>query len=278
MGACNGNFPPTSIVSMRKGQASGCFELTNVGLVARTDSPSEPRLYVQDAATGDFSAVLAKCAATATHACPAAVRTAIPQLYDTFTDGAKLNLRGYYQFGAVTQFEEFYIEDIVDTCSTMSRPAPIKLAVTELTRDARTAAAKWFQRATVDIPATDPLVLYDFSPPELLLGQPACPDSAGFAMIPRSSGSTAPAACSGQTNPPARTPTDPNEILVGRQFFNQFLYSADCACSGTTQRLVSATSSVSGSVVGYLILEQDKGATSAYQVFEPAADQSFPVK
>jgi hypothetical protein len=67
--------------------------------------------------------------------------------------------------------------------------------------------------------------------------------------------------------------------LIGRQFFNQFLFSADCACAaGTNQRLIKANAAVSGSVLGYLILEQDKASAAAYQVFEPAANQSFPIQ
>ncbi len=275
---CNGQYPATSIVALRKAKAAGCFELSHVGLVARTDSPSEPRMYVQDAGGNDTSAILAKCTATATHACAPAVKAKIPLLFDTPTDGAQLSIRGYYQVGAVTGFEEFYVEDIIDECKTVPRPAPISLTVADLTRDARTPA-KWFRRAMVNIPAQDPLVVYDFSPPEMLLGLPQCPDYAGFAMISRSAGSAVPAACAGNMNPPSVAAADPMEILVGRQFFNQFLFGADCACAGTTNlKIVKPTGAVVGSVLGYLILEQKKASTTAYQVFEPAADQAFPIK
>ena len=275
---CNGQYPATSIVALRQAKAAGCFELSHVGLVARTDSPSEPRMYVQDPGGTDTSAILAKCTPTATHACAAAVKAKIPMLLDTLTDGAQLSLRGYYQIGAVTGFEEFYVEDIIDECKTVPRPAPISLTVAELTRDARTPA-KWFRRAMVNIPANDPLVVYDFSPPELLLGLPQCPDYAGFAMISRSAGSAAPAACVGNTNPPSVAAADPMEVLVGRQFFNQFLFGADCTCAGTTNlKIVKPTGAVSGSVLGYLILEQKKASKTAFQVFEPAADRAFPIK
>jgi hypothetical protein len=275
MSACNGNYPTTTIVAMRNGKASGCFELSHVGLVARTDSPSEPRVYVEDAGGGDMSAIATQCDASATHLCAPSVNAKILQLSDTMTDGAKISVRGYYQYGKTSGFEGFYIEDIIDECSTMPRPAPITLTVANLTRDARTPA-KWFQRATIDISAQDPLVMYDFSPPELLLGDPQCPDYAGFAMIPRSSGATAPAGCNGKANPTPRSPVDPKEILVGRQFFNQFLFNADCACSDpNTRGLLTPTGSVSGPVLGYLIIETDKKSTAAYQVFEPAANKSF---
>jgi hypothetical protein len=270
-------YAPKSIAAMRQTPASGCFELSHVGLVARTDSPSEPRLYVQDPNGADYSAILAKCSATAQHRCAPAVAAKIPHLLDTLASGAQMTLRGYYQYGKVTTFEEFYIEDILDECAAVPRPAPITLSVADLARDAR-VPAKWFRRATVDVSAQDPLVLYDLSPADLQLPQPQCPNWEGFAMIPKSAGLLEGAACGGTTNPAGRA-TDPREILFGRQFFNQFLYTSDCGCAAASkQRLLTPTNTVSGGLGGYLILEQDKASTKAYQVFEPSADKAFPVK
>ena len=59
---CNDQYPATSILALRNGKAAGCFAMSHVGLVARTDSLTEPRLYVQDARGGDSSALMAKCA------------------------------------------------------------------------------------------------------------------------------------------------------------------------------------------------------------------------
>jgi hypothetical protein len=274
-GACT-TYAPTSIVTMRKAPASGCFELAHVGLITISDSPSEPRIYLQDANGTDFSAIQAKCAMTASHACPAAVRDRIPTLSSTSTGGAQLSVRGFYQYGMVSGFEEFYIEDILDECKNLARPAPISLSLSDITRVAR-VPAKWFQRANVVIPPDNPLVTYDFAPADLKLAQTQCPDFAGFAMVPKSAGAAAAVGCAGTTSPAART-TDPMEVLIGRQFFAQFSYSTDCACTaGTTQKLLTPTSSVSGTVLGYLILEQDKGSTSPYQVFEPTSNKTFPI-
>ena len=166
---------------------------------------------------------------------------------------------------------------MIDECKQVARPAPISLTVAEITKDVRTKA-KWFRRAEVQIPAADALVMYDFSPADLQLVSGACPDYAGFAMIPQSAGMAAPAGCSGMTSPAARA-VDPREVLIGRQFFNQFLFSTDCACTGVTaQRIVSPTGAVSGTVRGYLILEQDRASTATYQVFEAAADQTFVIR
>ena len=270
-------YTPKSIAAMRGAPARGCFELAHIGLVARTDSPSEPRLYVQDANGADFSAILAKCSPTATHRCAPAVAAKIPKLLDTSTTGAQITLRGYYEYGSVSGFEEFYIEDIVDECATVPRPAPITLTLADITRNAR-PKAKWFRRATVDISAQDPLIVYDFSPPELQLPQAQCPNWEGFAMIPQSAGPAAGAGCAGTTNPAARA-ADAREVLFGRQFFNQFLFSSDCGCAAAAkQKLLTAANTVYGTLLGYLLLEQDKATTNAYQVFEPAADKTFPVK
>lgn len=271
------SYAPTTIAAMRAAKTSGCFEIQHVGLVSRTDSPTEPRIYVQDKNGGDFSAILGKCTTTATHGCAAPVRTKIGTLLDTKTDGAQLTIRGYYTNGAVSQFENVLIEDILDECATIPRPAPITMTVAEIQRDARTPA-KWFRRAHVTIPQNDPLVMYDFSPLDLQAPTAGCPDVLGFAMIPQSAGAAAATGCVGGSSPPAQ-PNDPREVLVGRQFFNQFLFSTDCACvAGSGQKLVSPTGKVSGTVTGYLIIETDVKSTASYQVFEAAANQSFPIQ
>jgi len=43
-------------------------------------------------------------------------------------------------------------------------------------------------------------------------------------------------------------------------------------------RIVTPAGSTSGLLRGYLILEQDKASTATYQVFEAAADQTFPIR
>jgi hypothetical protein len=48
--------------------------------------------------------------------------------------------------------------------------------------------------------------------------------------------------------------------------------------AGSGQKLVSPTGKVSGTVTGYLIIETDVKSTASYQVFEAAANQSFPIQ
>ena len=275
-GVC-ADYKPSTIADMRQGQRSGCFELAHVALVARTPSPTEPRLYLQDIDGADFSAIVAKCSADASHACSGAVKERIPKLYLTLGSGDKVTLRGYYLYGSVSQFEQLYIEDIIDECRAVQRPDPVVLTPSDIARDSR-VPEHWFRRATVDVAEDDPLLMYDFSPADLSLEQPQCPDWGGFAMIPQSQAGAMAQGCDGNTNPASRE-LDPAEILIGRQFFDQFLFSADCACANISgQTLVTPTSSVSGTVGGYLTLEVDQGSTDSYQVFEAAANQSFPIQ
>jgi hypothetical protein len=232
---------------------------------------------VQDPNGGDFSAILAKCSTTSQHVCSPSVKAKIPQLADSMAAGEQISLRGYYSYGKISGFEEFYIEDIVDECATVPRPAPIALTVADIAGAAR-VPGKWFRRATLDIATSDPLVMYDFSPAELAVSGTACPHWEGFGMIPRSAGAAAPPGCSGTTNPAGQAESA-QEILVGRQFFKQFLFSSDCTCAASEGlRLLTPTSSVSGTVTGYLILESLPMTTTAFQLFEPAADKSFPIQ
>ena len=68
----------------------------------------------------------------------------------------------------------------------MPPPAPVKLGLADLARDARTPA-QWFQIVHVDIAAPELLDVYDLSPAELAL-RGTCQAWSGFAMIPHSLG------------------------------------------------------------------------------------------
>jgi len=267
--ACT-SYTPMTIAAMRTPATPGCYELANVALVARTSSATTPRLYVQDPQGGDYSAVMAKCSATAVHPCPAsALATALQVL-----DGESVTLRGYYEHGKVSGFEEFSIESITDNGATLTIPPPVTLAEADLGRNAR-VPTKWFQKAKVNVTK---LVMYDFSPAEMQLTGP-CPAWEGFAMISASAGATAATACNATTNPTGVSTPAAGEILVGRQFFHNFTYSTDCACAAAHhQILLTSANFVSGTATGILILETPKGSTTAYQVFEPLSKTDFPVQ
>jgi hypothetical protein len=266
-------YAPMTITTMRNPAAPGCYELAHVALVARTSSTKTPRLYVQDPKGGDYSAIMAKCSATSAHACSATALATSLQLLN----GASVTLRGYYEHGKISGFEEFYIESVTDDGAMLPVPAPITLTVADLGRDAR-VPAKWFQKATVNVAPADTLAMYDFSPPEFALNGP-CPAWEGFGMIASSVMKPSPATCAGAKNPAGQTAADPKEILIGRQFFHRFTYSSDCGCAAThSQVLLTAANTVSGAISGVLILEILKGSKAGFQVFEPTSKTEFPIQ
>jgi hypothetical protein len=272
------DYLSASVAKMRQASGSGCFELAHVVVVARTPSASAPRLYLQDPNGGDFSAILAKCDPSSTRPCSVATAAKVTQLIS----GAAVTVRGYYQQGSVTGFEELYLDDVVDEGTLLAQPEPAVLSIAELARSARTRA-QWFQIVTAEIPIEDPLVMYDFSPAEFALTGP-CPAWAGFGMIPYSvvGSMPPPEGCGGDTgtaNPASLAMPDPREILIGRQFFKDFFASTDCACAtASKQHKLSASSTLLGpaSIRGILILDLDRRSRVTYQVFEPLA-KGFPI-
>jgi len=271
------SYQPVSVAAMRSGFWSGCFELSNVVVIARTPSTSGPRVYVQDPKGGDLSAIMAKCSSTSLHACPAATGAQVLQLLD----GAAVTLQGSYHRDMQTGFEELYLDHVVDHGSLLEIPAPAVLTVAQITRAARTRN-KWFQVAKVNVPDGDPLVMFDLSPAELRLSGAACPYWSGFAMIPLSAGYAPPMDCDTSTTPPTNPPTRdghaPDAVLIGRRFFDGFSYSADCACAAEPkQHSLASGSFVEGKMMGVLGLELGSGSGDAHQVFQPLSKDLFPV-
>jgi hypothetical protein len=151
----------------------------------------------------------------------------------------------------------------------------VVLTVADIAVAAKTKAS-WFQKVTVTLPAGDPLVMYDLSPPELE-GTAPCPIWLGFSMIPQSAAVGAAATCAGANNPPSRT-TNPSEILVGRNFYHTFNISTDCGCAAThSQILAGPTSTVSGTISGILSFEVSTSDPAGHQIFLPINKTEFPV-
>jgi hypothetical protein len=262
-----------SVVQMRTEFWSGCFELPQVVVIARTPSTQAPRLYVQDPNGGDFSAVMGKCDATSTHPCSEATAAALLRLLN----GAAVSVRGYYHQGMSSGFEELQIDDFTDQGTLVDLPPSASLMSSDLARGARTRA-QWFQRASVDVPTNDPLVMYDLSPAEFKLSGP-CPAWGGFGMIPLSAGTTPPAECVESLNPAGVANPDAREVLMGRQFFDVFSYSSDCACAAASkQHLLTSANFIDGTLSGILIMELDSSSSATYQVFEPLSKALFPVR
>jgi hypothetical protein len=267
------SYVDATIAELRTAGGSGCFELKDVVVVARTPSPTTPRLYLQERAGGDFSALMAKCSETGKHPCS---REAAQSL-GTVLKGAIVTVRGYYHQGSRSGFEELYIDSATDSGYLAEPPLPIALEPADVAKTARHPEA-WFQNVSIVVPAGDPWLIADLSPRELALG-PECPRWAGFAMTPASRGAPAAMDCvNGENPPPAVSGVDvaDGQILIGRQFYDGFWASSDCACAlEHKQHLISSFSTLVGPVSGVLILEQMQGVT--VQMLEPLSRAAFPV-
>jgi hypothetical protein len=267
------SYLQTTIAEMRRANGSGCFELAHVVVVARTPSAKTPRVYVQDPAGGPYTAIRAKCDASPTHACPSQTASGVQALID----GAQVTLRGYYLQGSLSGFEELYLDDVQDEQRLALVPSSPTLGLEALARDAH-SAANWFQLVTAQVPAEDPLVMYDFSPRELRRID-GCPAQSGFGVIPRSA---APGqgvlGCTGTSNPEPVSEPSASEVLIGREFFKEFFASTDCACAAQSkQHLLDASGALSGPIRGLLIPEIAPGTSALYQVFHPTSKSDFAI-
>jgi hypothetical protein len=260
---------------MRAG-APGDYELDDVVSIALIPSVASPRLFVQDAAGGDFSAIETRCSSTSVaHPCTFAATVA------TIADGTRVSVRGLY-LKDTSGDESFYLDSItVAAPATMPPPATATLA--ELSRNAKTARL-WFQRVRVDL-GTTTLKMFDFSPSELRY-TPAngavCPVMFGWGMVPSTSSDTVGAACNGTTQPASAVGgTAPgDELLVGNDFYRTFAYSTDCACAATYQETVlTGTSTLGGVIGGVLMADSVYGSAPVvvYQYLAPktTADATF---
>lgn len=256
--------------------ASGCVALSNVIVVGRTSVQIKPRLYIQDAGGGDYSALMAKCGPNDGHACltVSAVMQAVA--------GQVVTLQGYYTVGKTSMFEEFNVEQLTLTGQTGTLPPPVPVTLADLGRGGALAKT-WFQKVTTTMPTGNPLVMYDFTPAELKTASGQCPMLLGFAMIPQASTAAMPAAagCSGTTNPTSKAGS-PDEILVNRFFYGSFNWHTDCGCqpAGSPKILLkpSATIPAGSTISGILSYEINKNNPGAgYQEFIPTDMNEFPI-
>jgi hypothetical protein len=268
-GACAG-YNATTIAAMRQGVHHACAHLDGVINIGLTPSSKSPRLYVQDAAGGPFSAMGTKCSSTSTaHPCTVVGSVASAIAGHSFT------IDGQY-IKSSSGFEEFYISAITDN-GPGSAPAATSLQVTDIERGAKTTAS-WFQKVTVNV--SDTLVMYDWTPSEFVYtGATKCPYQFGFGMIPTSAGGTATAACSNSTSQPAgQTNPSSNEVLIGTDFYKGLTVSSDCRCNAMfSDKAPTASSTISGTISGILIGDSVFGTTNTYQYLAPQADADFPI-
>ena len=269
-------YTVSTIAAMRQMKAGeAAFELDNVIAIALTPSTASPRLFVQDAGGGDYSAMQATCSSKSmTHPCTVATTV------HTTVLGYKVTIKGTYSKSGTAKgsFEVFYIDSITDNGSG-TVPAPLALAQTDIERATDMTvtgfAKNFFQKATVT--PTEDINMYDWTPSDLKYSGtwPGCttvPYVFGFGMIPSSVTATATAACTTKTAPaPSQTTSDPHEILIGTDFYKDFSVSSDCQCAKTPTTIPSATTKwASGKpITGVLIYDVPVGAAVGFKQFSP---------
>jgi hypothetical protein len=264
---CAGTYTTSSIAAMRQGTVSGCFEMDNVVSIALTPSTKSPKLYVQDAGGGMFSAMITSCSSTSTtHPCTIATQVAATPL------GHSVTVQGTYIKSKTSGYEAFYIDTITDN-GAGTAPAVATATLTDISRGG-TNHGLAFQKVTATISGADPLVMYDWTPTEFVYtGATKCPYQFGFGMIPKSANQTATMACTNATSQPAGQ-TTPNsaEILIGTDFYNGFTVSSDCRCAAMfTDKEPTGTSQLKGSITGMLVFSVPFGATAGYFYIAPTS-------
>ena len=272
--ACIGAYITTSIATMRQGTKTGCFDFTNVVTLGVTPSTKSPRLFVQDAGGGDFSAIMTRCSSTSTvHPCTVAMTVAgIP-------DGHSVTIQGTYIKTAATTFEEFFIDTITDNGAT-AVPAPGTATLAQIARGG-TATNLRFQRVSVTVAAADQLKMYDWTPAEFTnTTATACAFQFGFGMIPKSvAGVTPGGACaSGTAQPAGVAAPNPAEVLIGTDFFKTFTTSSDCRCAKMFMDMEpAAASTLGGTISGLLIFDVPFGTTTGHYYFAPKTLADAPI-
>ncbi len=267
------SYTMTTIAAMRMGTVSGCFTLTNVVTLGTTPSTKSPRLFVQDAAGGDFSAMVTKCSSTSTSH-PCSINTQVAAIADSHS----VTITGTYIKTASTTFEEFFIDSLTDNGATTA-PAAATATLAQIERSG-TAKNLRFQRITVNIAAADKLRMFDWTPPELAnTSATACSYQFGFGMLPMSATGTAAAACSnGTTQPTGQAAVNANEVLIGTDFYKTFTVSSDCRCAKMFVDMEpTATSTLTGTLSGLLVFDVPFGATAGYYYLAPKSMTDAPI-
>ena len=257
---------------MRQG-APGCYELDNVVSLAVTPSTKSPKLFVQDAGGGDYSAMRTSCSSTSTaHPCSVAAQVA------AIADAHSVTIKGTYIKLRSSGYESFYIDRSPTTApAPCRRPATATLDRHLARRDQQALA---FQQVTATIPGNDPLVMYDWTPAEFVYsGATKCPYQFGFGMIPKSAKATATAACaSGTAQPAGQTTPAAAEVLIGTDFYKGFTVSSDCQCAKTFMDTEpSATSQITGSITGLLVFDVPFGSSTGYYYIAPKTNADASV-
>lgn len=241
-GGCT-TYMASTVAAMRMGHASGCFRLASVVAIGVTPGP-DYRLFAQDAAGGNYSAMRTTCSASdVAHPCTiGATVGALPA-------GHAVTLQGRYVYAASTSAEDFYLDTATDDGAGAS-PVAATVTLADISRGS-TQLALAYQRVTVTASGASQLVMYDWSPSEFAVtGAAACPYQLGFGVVPQSAGVLPGAGCTGTTSQPAgQTSPSSQEVLIGTDFSSTFTVSSDCRCSSNVPTAISTTMAAAGILV-----------------------------
>jgi hypothetical protein len=271
-------YMKTTIATMRMPMSAHAdVELDGVVSLGVTPSKASPKIFVQDAAGGDFTAIMGRCETSSmTHICTMATATIVSGIQD----GRLVNIKGTYS-KSKSGFETLYIDSIEDM-GAGTVPAPATVTLADIARTANNPKY-WFQRVTVDM-GTTTLKGFDWSPAEFkyTAGTGGCPAMFGWGLVPSTSTDTVGAACDTTNTQPATAvsampPAD--EYLIGTDFYKGFTYSTDCACAGKYKDTVfTAANTVSGKLNGVLIGDVPYMQTTVYQYLAPKANSDITLQ
>ena len=269
------SYATSTIAAMRTAGVNGCFKFVNVVSIGLAPSATSPRLFVQDAGGGGYSAMMMTCSTTmATHLCPVASSVA------AITDGRSVTVTGSYVKSSTTHVEEFFLDSISDI-GVGSTPAAAAANLAQIERSS-TAYDLAFQHVTTTLSGPGAgLVMYDWTPSEFVFtGAAACPyQKGGFGMIPQSINAGPGAACADGTSQPAGQVV-PNgaEVLIGTDFYKGFTISSDCRCAKTYAFVIPTVSStLSGSIDGILVFDSAPGASAGFFYVAPKTNSAAPI-
>jgi hypothetical protein len=269
-GSCS-SYKTSTIAAMRSGGTNGCFQLVAVVSIGLAPSATSPRLFVQDAAGGDYSAMVMTCPSTSTtHPCTVAASVS------SIADGRSVTATGSYSKSNTTNLEEFLLDSISDN-GTGTMPGPATATAAEIERSS-TAYNLAFQQVTTTLSASNALIMYDWTPSEFVYNAATvCPYQGGFGMIAKSVGGVTPtAACTNVASQPAGQAA-PNgaEVLIGTDFYKGFTVSSDCRCAKMAEP--GASSTLIGTVEGILVYEVGFGATTGFFYLAPKTNASVSI-
>lgn len=269
------SYATSTIAAMRTAGVNGCFKFVNVVSIGLAPSATSPRLFVQDAGGGGYSAMMMTCSTTmATHLCPVASSVA------AITDGRSVTVTGSYVKSSTTHIEEFFLDSISDI-GVGSTPAAATASLAQIERSS-TAYDLAFQHVTTTLSGPGAgLVMYDWTPSEFVYtGAAACPyQKGGFGMIPQSINAGPGAACADGTSQPAGQAVPSGaEVLIGTDFNNGFRVSSDCRCAKANGYVVpTANSMLSGTIDGILVSDISLGASSGFFYVAPKTNSAAPI-